>query len=63
MSPNRHRDRSAPGPVTAATLWRRVERQHLVWGGVALVVSLALHGLLVFVFPGFDLSSFLHRRA
>lgn len=62
MSPNRHRDRIAPGPVTPATLWRRLERQHLIWGGTALVVSLALHGLLLLFFPGFDLSSFLHRQ-
>ncbi len=36
-------------------IWRRLRRRHLAWGGVAILISLVLHLILLALFPGFTI--------
>ncbi len=53
--------RDAPTGL-AAIAWRRIHRQHIVWAGIALGMSLILHGVLLWLFPGFTLRGFVRER-
>lgn len=39
----------------AALIWRRIHRRHLVLGAAAIVISLALHMVMLAFFPGFSI--------
>jgi hypothetical protein len=62
MNSERLNFRPAPAPINATVVWRRIHRQHIVSGGIAVVVSVLLHVLLLSLFPGFDIGGFVRER-
>ncbi len=62
MNNERLNFRAASAPVDAAVVWRRIRRQHFVSAGIAVLVSLLLHLLLLWIFPGFDIGGFVRER-
>lgn len=62
MNSDRPNFRPAPPPFNASVVWQRAHRQHLVAGGIAVLVSLLLHVLVITMFPGFNFSSFVRER-
>jgi hypothetical protein len=47
--------RGKPQASAAKLILRRIHRRHLSWGGVAVVISLVFHLVLLAFFPGFTL--------
>jgi hypothetical protein len=62
MGANRARRRTDERQSGVAIIWRRLHRRHLVWGGVAAVLSLLLHLAVWVLFPGFTICGLVRER-